>query len=141
MTMLDERSGARERAAAEASRIDMQAFDHLPESYRDLIRYAQIEIPATVARAYLSAFGQRLGLWLLKWMIGARSRQIGRRHGNARRAAAPPNPLPARPARVRFRRSRTTPRPAAVDVLSAAAAAGSRPPRATGRPGRREWCR
>jgi hypothetical protein len=85
MTTIDQQAGSREITAAEASRIDMQAFDRLPESYRDLIRYAQIEIPATVARAYLSAFGQRLGLLLLKWVVAARSRKIDGRHLSARR--------------------------------------------------------
>lgn len=107
MTMADRRAGAREIAEAEASRIDMQVFDRLPESYRDLIRYAEIEIPATVARAYLSAFGQRLGLLLLKWALDARSRKIDERHGSARRAvprpAAQPCPVPAPQARSRRR--------------------------------------
>jgi len=70
-----------EVAEAEASRIDMQAFDRLPPSYRDVIRNAQIEIPATVARAYLSAFGQRLGLLLLRWAVHWRSRKVVRDAG------------------------------------------------------------
>jgi hypothetical protein len=71
----------------------MQAFDRLPESYRDLVRYAQIEIPATVARAYLAAFGRHLGLLFLKWAVNARSRKIDEPHGTARRAkVAPPEP-------------------------------------------------
>ena len=129
--MFEPRAGSREMTDAEALHIDMQAFDRLPEPYRDLIRYAQIEIPATVARAYLSAFGQRLGLLLLKWAVALRSRKI---------AAVP---LPAAgtistPIRCAM------PRPAAVDrfgALSAAAPTGSRRPRATGKPGRRESCR
>ena len=78
MTTLEQRVRAGETTEAEASRSDMQAFDGLPQSYRDLIRYAQIEIPATVARAYLAAFGQHLGLLFLKWAVDARSRKIGR---------------------------------------------------------------
>jgi len=107
MTMADRRAGSREIAEAEASRIDMQVFDRLPESYRDLIRYAQIEVPATVARAYLAAFGQRLGLLLLRWALAACSRKIDERQGSARRAvsrATPqPCPFPAPPARSRQR--------------------------------------
>ena len=89
MMPLEPRVGSREMTQAEAARIDMQAFDRLPESYRDLIRYAQIEIPATVARAYLSAFGQRLGLLFLKWAVAARMRQLDERHGSARRDGFP----------------------------------------------------
>jgi hypothetical protein len=63
----------------------MQAFDQLPQSYRDLIRYAQIEIPATVARAYLSAFGHRLGLLFLKLALSSRSGKIDRMLAQKRR--------------------------------------------------------
>lgn len=85
MTRFEQRGGSREIAEAEAARIDMQAFDCLPDSYRNLIRYAQIDIPASVARAYLSAFGQRLGLLLLKWAVNWRSRKIGRTLAQQRR--------------------------------------------------------
>ena len=71
-------------AAEEALRIDMQAFDRLPASYRDLIRTSPIEIPATVACAYLSAFGQRLGLQILKWAVNARLLKNRRNAGEAR---------------------------------------------------------
>jgi hypothetical protein len=95
MTRFEQRGGSHEIAEAEAARIDMQAFDCLPDSYRNLIRYAQIDIPATVARAYLSAFGQRQGLLLLKWAVALRSRKIDERHGSAGRAAVTP-PAPQR---------------------------------------------
>ena len=85
MTPLEQPARSGEITAAEASRIDMQAFDGLPDSYRDLIRYAQIEIPASVAGAYLAAFGQRLGLLFLKWAVDVRCRKIDQRHGTARR--------------------------------------------------------
>jgi hypothetical protein len=85
MTTLEQRLHSNEITDAEASRIDMQAFDRLPESYRDLIRYAQIEIPATVARAYLAAFGRHLGLLLLRWAVNSRSRKIGRTLAQQRR--------------------------------------------------------
>jgi hypothetical protein len=95
MTRLDQRARSREITDAEASRIEMQVFDRLPESYRDLIRYAQIEIPATVARAYLSAFGRHLGLLLLKWAVDARGRKTDERHASARRTrVSPPAPQP-----------------------------------------------
>jgi hypothetical protein len=98
MTMREQRLRSNEITDAEASRIDMQAFDRLPESYRDLIRNAQIEIPATVARAYLSAFGQQLGLLFLKWAVNVRSRKSDERHGTAR----PAKVAPAAPRRCRF---------------------------------------
>ena len=85
MTACEGRARSRALSEAEASRLDMQAFDGLPEPYRDLIRYAQFEIPATVARAYLAAFGQRLGLLLLKWAVNWRSRKIGRTPAQQRR--------------------------------------------------------
>ncbi|HWG79074.1 MAG TPA: hypothetical protein VN681_04820 [Stellaceae bacterium] len=93
MTPFEPRARSGEITVAEASRIDMQAFDRLPESYRDLIRYAQIEIPATVAWAYLAAFGQRLGLLFLRWAVDVRCRKGGERHGTARRnsSSAPPS--------------------------------------------------
>ena len=108
MTTLEQRARSNEITDADASRIEMQAFDGLPESYRDLIRYAQIEIPATVARAYLSAFGRHLGLLVLKWAVNARSRKMGERLGTARRAkVASPKPrrcrFPAPLARSRNR--------------------------------------
>jgi hypothetical protein len=98
MTTLERRVRSGEIAEAEASRIDMQAFDGLPESYRDLIRYAEIEIPATVARAYLAAFGRHLGLLLLKRAVDARSQKIDERRGGAR-----PHPFPVPQARSRRR--------------------------------------
>ena len=84
MTGREHRARSAEVSAAEASRIDMQAFDCLPAAYRDLIRYAQIKIPATVARAYLAAFGQHLGLLLLKRAVAAHRRKIAAPHGTAR---------------------------------------------------------
>jgi hypothetical protein len=65
----------------DGTRIDMQAFDSLPASYRDLVRRSPIEIPATVARAYLSAFGHRLGLRFLEWVVNARIRRHRRGAG------------------------------------------------------------
>lgn len=84
MTTSEQRLRSHEITAEEALRIDMEAFDHLPASYRDLIRTSPIEIPATVARAYLSAFGQRLGLQFLKWVVNARLRKNRRNAGEAR---------------------------------------------------------
>ncbi|HKW52193.1 MAG TPA: hypothetical protein VJO12_00760 [Stellaceae bacterium] len=68
----------------EASRIDMHAFDRLPAPYRDLIRDAPIEIPATAARAYLAAFGEHLGLRFLKWAVTSRLRKNHRRGDSQR---------------------------------------------------------
>jgi hypothetical protein len=84
MTTLEPRPRPDEITEEEASRIDMQAFDRLPASYRDLIRYSPIEIPATVARAYLSAFGHRLGLLFLKWAVSSRIRKNRRSGGEGR---------------------------------------------------------
>jgi hypothetical protein len=81
MTTLEPRPRPEQIAEEEALRIDMQAFDRLPASYRDLIRYSPIEIPATVARAYLAAFGQRLGLLFLKWAVNSRIRKNRRSVG------------------------------------------------------------
>ena len=85
MTTSGQRLRARDLTEEEASRIDMEAFDRLPAAYRDLIRDAPVEIPATVARAYLSAFGQRLGLQFLKWAVKSRLRQNRRSVGDGRR--------------------------------------------------------
>lgn len=82
MTTIERRFCSSGITEEEASRVEMQAFDRLPASYRDLIRDAPIEIPAIVARAYLSAFGQRFGLRLLKWAVNARLRKNRRRRGS-----------------------------------------------------------
>ncbi len=84
MTTPEQRLRSHEITAEEALRIDMEAFDRLPASFRDLIRTSPIEIPATVARAYLSAFGQCLGLQFLKWVVNARLRKNRRNAGEAR---------------------------------------------------------
>jgi hypothetical protein len=85
MTTSGQRLRPRDLTEEEASRIDMEAFDRLPAAYRDLIRDAPVEIPATVARAYLAAFGQRLGLQFLKWAVKSRLRQNRRSAGDGRR--------------------------------------------------------
>jgi hypothetical protein len=84
MTTSEQRLRSREITTEEALRIDMEAFDRLPAPYRDLIRGSPVEIPATVARAYLAAFGQRLGLQFLKWVVNARLRKNRRNAGAAR---------------------------------------------------------
>jgi hypothetical protein len=78
MTAVEQQLRSNRITEEERVRTDMQAFDRLPVPYRDLVRYSPIEIPAMAARAYLSAFGQRLGLRLLKWAVDSRLRKSRR---------------------------------------------------------------